>query len=73
MAGGNNLNDMFELCSPDRDGYILTDSLVGKLAEQLDGNDLMTLKTVLDPKRCTLLNCRFIARGMDYLSAAILL
>lgn len=51
MAGGNDLNDMFELCSPDQDGYILTDSLVGRLAEQLDGNDLLTLKTVLDPKR----------------------
>lgn len=50
MAGGNDLNDMFELCSPDQDGYILTESLVGKLAEQLDGNDVMTLKTALDPK-----------------------
>nr|XP_039269351.1 rab11 family-interacting protein 4B-like [Styela clava] len=51
MADGGELQKVFELCGPDEEGYILTDFLADKLAEQLDNQDLDTIKGVLDPKR----------------------
>lgn len=51
MADGGELQRVFELCCPDNEGFILTNSLINNLSELLNDHDLDTIKRVLDPKR----------------------
>ena len=45
------LKDIFNLCGPDQEGYILTAYLSEKLDQQFNDQDLNALQDVLDPGR----------------------
>lgn len=45
------LHSIFELCSPDKDGFILTDFLAKKLAQQFSDPTLVTVQDALDPDK----------------------
>ena len=45
------LKDIFDLCGPDHEGFIFTEYLSDKLAQQFDDQDLTALQDVLDPGR----------------------
>jgi len=50
-AANENLRDVFDLCSPDNDGFIVTDFLANKLAHQFNDKTLDRIQEVLDPER----------------------
>jgi len=45
------LKDIFDLCGPDHKGFIFTEYLFDKLAQQFSDQDLTALQDVLDPNR----------------------
>ena len=45
------LKRVFELCNPDKEGFILTKYLADKLAQQFSDQDLATVQEALDPDK----------------------